>query len=108
MLRQNLPEDVLRTDIALTVADGNVLGDRTSVVVDRIGRDHSAFPCDRSVHFADNLASVITDYHSGAPSIWIHALRSRSLTVPYPIPSFSAISRRLAPAAFNRRSSSWL
>ncbi len=49
MLRKNFPEYILRTNVATTVADGDVLADSTAIIVKRVPDDAPALFCDDGV-----------------------------------------------------------
>ena len=52
-LGQNLPADYIRrVNAPLSVAGGDVLCDRASVLVHRVRPNHGAIPRDRDVHFS--------------------------------------------------------
>src|ERR1017187_572312 len=85
-------------NVALRVANGYVLNDRTSAAVGRIRPHGGPFLGEYGVHLTDDFAIIITDQHLVLLCFEISALRSRRRTVPYPTPSFLAICRRLAPS----------
>ena len=63
-LGQNLPADYIRrANAPLSVADGNVLSDRASILVHRVRPNHGALLRDRDIHFSDDLAIVVADVH---------------------------------------------
>lgn len=63
-LGQNLSADhIRRADFALIVADGDVLSDRTSIVVERVCVDDGAVLGNRHIHFPDDLALVVVNQH---------------------------------------------
>lgn len=63
-LGQNLSTDHVRCpDFPVTVADGDVLSDRTSVLIHGVRPNHGALLRDRSIHFTDDLAIVVADQH---------------------------------------------
>jgi hypothetical protein len=49
VLRKNFPEYVLRTNVATTVADGDVLADSTAIIVERVPDDVPVLFCDDGV-----------------------------------------------------------
>jgi hypothetical protein len=49
VLQKNFPEYVLGTNVATTVADGDVLADSTAIIVKRVPDDDPALFCDDGV-----------------------------------------------------------
>lgn len=47
----------------MTVADRDVLGDRTPVLVQRVRPNNGAILRDRDIHFSGDLAIVVADQH---------------------------------------------
>lgn len=80
-LGKNFPTDnVRRVNIALCVANGYVLNDGASTAVDRVRANHSVILRDHGVHFADDLAGIISDQHLAILRFETFALRSRTQT----------------------------
>src|SRR5262249_24041901 len=87
--REQLPaKDGLACDLTLVVADGNVLGDNTVVVIRRVRRDHTLLGKDRVV-LRDELAEVVVGLHSFSGimfflnSLWISRNCSRRSAASY-------------------------
>jgi hypothetical protein len=63
-LGQHLSADhIRRPDFALIVAEGDVLGDGPSVVVEGVCFDNGAGLRNRHIHFTDDLALVVANHH---------------------------------------------
>jgi hypothetical protein len=63
VLRQKFPEYVLGTGIAVTVEDGDVLGDRHARRCRLCSSESRALLRDRGIHFTDDLIIIIADQH---------------------------------------------
>ena len=63
-LGQDFPADhICCVNVALRVANGNVLNDGTSAAVSRISLNHRAFPTVYGICFTDDLAIIIMYQH---------------------------------------------